>query len=327
MEYKRRDYGATSSHQKRWRKIPNCRTGAENFMKILVTGATGFVGRHVIPELLKRKHDVVAVARNLEKAKEMPWYKQVKFVDSDVVEPWYKAVTFIARDIYNPKLNPAKVFGVPDAIIHLAWSGLPNYKELFHFETNLTGDYNFIKKMVMAGTKHILVTGTCFEYGLQNGQLSEETITMPSNPYGLAKDTLRKFLQTLQTKSPFTLQWVRLFYMYGVGQNPKSLLAQLDRAIDKKEKSFNMSGGEQLRDYLPIEDVAHNLVALIEHPQCSGIINCCSGKPISVRTLVEKRIAERKANIKLNLGLYPYADYEPMAFWGSNNKINSIEEI
>ena len=293
-------------------KIRDCSTGVKNLMKVIVTGAAGFVGRHVISELLKRRHEIIAVDCDLEKAKEMPWFKKV---------------TFHSNDIFDPKLDHIKEFGTPDVIIHLAWSGLPNYKELFHFEKNLPNDYNFIKKIVTAGVKHILITGTCFEYGMQSGQLSEETITMPSNPYALAKDTLRKFLQQLQVKNSFILQWVRLFYMYGPGQNPNSLLAKLDKAIDDGEKIFNMSGGEQLRDYMPIEEVAYNLVSLIEHSECSGIINCCSGKPISVRSLVEKRIVERGAKIKLNLGFYPYLDYEPMAFWGSCDKLNSIKNL
>jgi nucleoside-diphosphate-sugar epimerase len=278
-------------------------------MKVLVTGATGFVGRHVVPELLKKKYTVSAVARNIEKAKGMPWYNKV---------------TFHAKDLYDPALNPVEEFDIPDILIHLAWSGLPNYKDLFHFETNLPGDYSFIKKMVQAGTSHVLVTGTCFEYGMQNGQLYEDTITLPSNPYAIAKDTLRKFLQQLQTKNPFTLQWVRLFYMYGVGQNPKSILSLLDKAIENKEPVFNMSGGEQLRDYLPIDAVARNIVALIRHPECHGVVNCCSGIPISIRALVENRITERSVSIQLNRGFYPYPDHEPMAFWGSSDKLNSI---
>jgi nucleoside-diphosphate-sugar epimerase len=278
-------------------------------MKVLVTGATGFVGQHVVPELLKKKFTVIAVARSIEKAQGMSWYNKV---------------SFHAKDLYNPTLNPVEEFGVPDILIHLAWPGLPNYKDLFHFETNLPGDYTFIKKMVQAGTPHVLVTGTCFEYGMQNGQLSEETITLPSNPYAIAKDTLRKFLQQLQTKNPFILQWVRLFYMYGIGQNPKSILSLLDKAIENKEPVFNMSGGEQLRDYLPIDAVAQNIVTLIRRPECHGIVNCCSGKPISIRTLVENRIAERDSSIQLNRGFYPYPDHEPMAFWGSCEKLDSI---
>jgi dTDP-6-deoxy-L-talose 4-dehydrogenase (NAD+) len=77
--------------------------------------------------------------------------------------------------------------------------------------------------------------------------------TAPVTPYGLAKDTLRKFLEMLQEVHPFTLQWVRLFYLYGPGQNPKSLLSQLDAAIEQGDPVFRMSGGEQLRDYLPVD--------------------------------------------------------------------------
>ena len=77
----------------------------------------------------------------------------------------------------------------------------------------------------------MLVTGTCFEYGMQSGYLSEKMITNPGNPYALAKDSLRKFLLSLQREVPFTLQWARLFYMYGSGQNPNSILAQLDNAV------------------------------------------------------------------------------------------------
>jgi dTDP-6-deoxy-L-talose 4-dehydrogenase (NAD+) len=84
-----------------------------------------------------------------------------------------------------------------------------------------------------------------------------------------------------------------------------------------------MSGGEQLRDYLPVEDVANHIVNLVEHGELDGIYNSCSGDPISVRRLVERRIREKGSNIELNLGHYPYPDYEPMAFWGGTDKFNN----
>jgi len=281
----------------------------ENIMKILVTGATGFIGNHIIPLLLKRGHEVIAVARTNNKALELPWYSHVKFISYDTHEPSGK--------------NDFDVLGKPDALIHLVWPGLPNYKDLFHFENNLIADYQFIKKLVSQGLKQVLVTGTCFEYGMVNGCLNESLPSSPDNPYALAKDTLRKFLQSLQQETFFTLQWVRLFYMYGEGQNPGSLLAQLEIAIDRGDASFNMSGGEQLRDYLPVESVAQRIVALIEHESLNGIYNCCSGEPISVRKLVEEYIRMKKADITLNLGFYPYPDFEPMAFWGDATKYNS----
>jgi nucleoside-diphosphate-sugar epimerase len=214
-------------------------------------------------------------------------------------------------------------FGTPDVLVHLAWPGLQNYKDLFHFENNLPADYRFIKSMVTAGMSHVLVTGTCFEYGVRSGSLREDMPTLPTTPYGLAKDTLRKFLESLQKKHAFVMQWVRLFYLYGPGQNPNSLIAQLDRAIDNSDPVFQMSGGEQLRDYLPVQGAAKRIVFLVEHSHCRGIINCCSGRPISVRSLVEKRLRERNAELKLDLGHYPYPDYEPMAFWGDSRKLDS----
>ncbi len=283
-------------------------------MKVLVTGASGFVGQHVVSELLKRGHSVTTIGRDETKMRKFSWFGLVRFIE---------------YDIHSPILDPYKKFGRPEAIIHLAWSGLPNYESLFHFEKNLTADYYFLKALVVGGARHLLVTGTCLEYGMQSGALTELNPTMPTNPYALAKDTLRKFLQEFQKKHSFILQWSRLFYIFGKGQNSKSLLAQLDQAIDKGEDSFNMSGGEQIRDYLPVEVVASRLVLLIENQCVNGIINICSGKPISVLCLVKQHLLKRKKQIKLNLGYYPYPKYEPMAFWGKtqffNLKKNSYE--
>jgi len=157
--------------------------------------------------------------------------------------------------------------------------------------------------------------------------LTEEMETNPTTPYGFAKDTLRKALQLLQKESPFTLQWMRLFYMYGEGQNRNSLLAQLDRAIDEGQAIFNMSAGDQLRDYLSIQEVAENFVLALESPQLEGVINCCSGKPISVFDLVKQRCHTKSSDINLNRGYYPYPDYEPMAFWGVPSKLANLRPI
>jgi dTDP-6-deoxy-L-talose 4-dehydrogenase (NAD+) len=277
-------------------------------MHILVIGATGFIGRHVVSCLLEKGHQVTAVARNPERLNEVPWKDSVKFISCNIHDP--------ATDIDS--------FGQPDALIHLPWPGLPYYKSLLNIEETLPADYFFLKKFISMGIKHILVAGTCFEYGLQNGCLHEELTPNPVTSYGLAKDSLRRYLQGLQQVYSFTLQWARLFYMYGEGQHYNSLLPQLDRAIDNNDPIFNMSGGEQLRDYMPVVETAECLVKLIETPTFDGIVNVCSGKPISVRRLVEERIASRNASTKINRGYYPYLDYEPMAFWGDATKLSRI---
>jgi nucleoside-diphosphate-sugar epimerase len=289
-----------------------CRGGAKakiSSMKVLVTGATGFIGQHVIPLLLAQGYKVTAVARDEIRARGFAWFNRVRF---------------IACDVHQLPGGLLKLFRNQDAVVHLAWPGLPNYKELFHFEETLPADYDFLKSLVEGGMSHLLVTGTCFEYGLLNGCLSEDLPTQPANPYALAKDTLRKYMEALQQQHPFTLQWARLFYMYGKGQSPSSLLAQLDRAIDNEEPVFNMSGGEQLRDYLSVEEVARRLILLLRYRQCNGVINVCSGKPISVRCLVEQHLAKRTAEIQLNLGHFSYPDYEPMEFWGDPTKFDRM---
>jgi len=275
-------------------------------MRVMVTGATGFVGQHVVKQLLSKGHAVVAVARNIIRAREMSWFDSVEFIQCDL----HKNIECLFQ-----------LGNIPDVIVHLAWPGLPNYRDFFHISKNLPADIAFLEGAVQAGVSHLVVAGTCLEYGVQYGPLSEDMETKPSTPYGFAKDVLRKSLQLLQKEKPFTLQWMRLFYMYGEGQNEKSLLAQLDQAIADKESVFNMSKGDQLRDYLPIEKIAENFVFAIDNPECNGVINCCSGKPVSVLDLVQQRCRDKAYNIQLNRGYYPYPDYESMAFWGVSSKL------
>lgn len=272
----------------------------------MVTGATGFVGRHVVNALLKGGHDVIAVARDEGKAKQLEWFNRV---------------TFISCDLHDNRQILFEASNNIDALIHLAWPGLPNYQAAFHLTENLPADLLFLKEVVNFGIPHIIVAGTCLEYGLQNGMLTEEMETKPSTPYGVAKDTLRKSLEFLQREKDFTFQWIRLFYMYGEGQNKNSLLSQLDLAIKAKEKSFKMSVGTQIRDYLPIEKVAKFFLVALENKNISGIINCCSGVPISISDLVENKINELNVKIDLNKGYYQIPDYEPLEFWGNSSKI------
>lgn len=278
-------------------------------MRVLVTGATGFIGRHVVRALLQRKHTVVGLSRTPPAKTAFDWVSEVRFVSCDIQEP--------------PADLEAQL-GELDAVVHLAWPGLPNYKDLFHFEDNMLSDYRFLKRLVDHGVQEVLVTGTCFEYGMRSGPLSEEMETKPSNPYGFAKDTLRKALGYLAQKRDFRLKWTRLFYTYGPGQNPRSLLSQLDASIANGDSHFPMSGGEQLRDYLPVETIASRLIDVLEHPTFQGVLNICSGEPISIRKLVEDHIAKKGADIALTLGHYPYPTYEPMAFWGDSSQYQAL---
>ena len=274
-------------------------------MKIAVTGASGFIGRHVLTELLQHEAEIVAVTR-----------------DATRLAGLSEAVRIMEMDIACPATDCFEQMGCPDILIHLAWDGLPNYKSRHHFETELPGQYHFLKTMIEAGLQSALVTGTCFEYGMQSGPLAEEMPTKPNNPYGYAKDALRQQLEFLKSIKPFNLTWARLFYLYGEGQPATSLYPKLKEAVLWGDKIFNMSGGEQLRDYLPVEEVARQVVRLAIAQRDNGAINICSGNPVSVRKLVEQWLLENNWEIELNLGYYSYPDYEPIAFWGDRHRLD-----
>lgn len=281
-------------------------------MRVLITGATGFAGIHVAQRFIDDGHEVVAIARDGEKAKSMPWYDRVEFVQADV----YQDLEQI--------LSTQKV---PDIVTHLAWPGLPNYTQSFHLTENLPAELRFLRDIVDWGVTHIQVAGTCLEYGLQSGPLRESDSTFPTTPYGLAKDTVRKALKMLGDEREIVTQWVRLFYVHGKGQSKRSLLVQLQNAIDSNEKTFNMSEGSQLRDYLPMEEVAKCFVSLAKHTEVKGTVNCCSGKPVSVIDIVRDAIAKQKSSIALNRGYYSIPNYEPMAFWGVPETLQRLREL
>lgn len=273
-------------------------------MKIALTGATGFIGRHVVAELERRSLAPILVLR-----------------PSTDVPHGMGANRIVRIDVQAPAADAYDSMGRPDVLIHLAWGGLPHYRSLHHFERELPAHYAFLHGLVAAGLPALLVSGTCFEYGMQSGSLAETMETHPANPYGFAKDTLRRQLEWLRQATPFKLTWARLFYLYGSGQAETSLYAQLARAVQQREPVFNMSGGEQLRDYLPVRVVAARLVDLAVAAADAGVVNVCAGAPVSVRRLVENWIADNHWPIEINLGHFPYPEHEPMAFWGNADKL------
>jgi len=279
--------------------------------RVLVTGATGFIGQYVVDRLLSEGHSVIATSATEERARKTSWFDQVRYIPFNL-------------NAFDPGTDYHRFFGQPEVLIHLAWEGLPNYTSGFHLEVNYPRHAAFLGNLVRHGLRDLTVTGTCLEYGMQEGCLREDMPVRPAVAYARAKDTLRQRLQQLQTEMSFSLKWVRLFYMYGKGQNPGSLFSQLDRALENGDESFNMSGGEQVRDFLPVEKAAEYLAKIALQGRAEGIINCCSGVPVQLKQWVQNYLNARQKSIRLNLGYYPYPGYEPMSFWGDNSKIKAL---
>ena len=257
--------------------------------KVIVSGATGFIGRHVVKELVEKGYEVFALVRDLEKASSIAALKNTTPLHFDITKP-------------NVKIS----LPVDSIFIHCAWENVRETLSLIHIEEHLINNYLTIKK--------ILITGTCYEYGLQYGPLKPSSPTLPNTPYAIAKDTLHKSLRALQSKTHFELIWARLFYIYGEGQDEKSVVSLFDRALANGDTVFNMSHGEQLFDYLPVEVVATKIINLLSYED--GTFNVCSGTPISLRRLLENRAEAAGKKIKLNLGFYEYRKQDAIAIWG-----------
>ncbi|NYE28079.1 dTDP-6-deoxy-L-talose 4-dehydrogenase (NAD+) [Rhodanobacter sp. K2T2] len=276
-------------------------------MRVAVTGASGFVGQHVLHELQSRDLEIVAISRTTAG----PAF------DNGRIE-------FVQMDIAEAHANPIEKMGSPDVLIHLAWDGLPNYQSPAHMEIELPRQRRFLTSCLDSGLERLVVTGTCFEYGRLSGEIFEYMPANPCTQYGAAKDALHNHLKACKTNHAYQLSWLRLFYLFGPGQSKASLYSLLMNAIHRGDTDFDMSGGEQIRDFLPIEEAARAIVDLAMYPSEVGTVNVCSGKPTSVRKLVEEWIRASKSHINMKLGCIPYSDIEPMHFWGNCSKLNRI---
>jgi nucleoside-diphosphate-sugar epimerase len=269
---------------------------------IAVTGATGFLGRHVVGSLLTRGIGVLALARRPVSERERVRWREF--------------------DLARTSPERLVVTREAEAIIHLAWEGLPNYRSASHLERELPRQMSFVDAAIAAGARRLLIVGTCFEYGMQEGKLDESCEARPDNAYGQAKDALRRYAESACARAGCALVWTRLFYLYGDGQGSASIFSQLRACVERGDETFPMSSGQQVRDYLPVHVAADHLVALAVNPSVHGLFNICSGRPRTMEETVRGWLRENGWNVTLELGRFPYPNHEPFAFWGSRHRLD-----
>ena len=276
-------------------------------MKVALTGGTGFIGQHVRKLLAKSSHEVSLVLRDQAKISELG--ANEKFVIADIREDRSDWFDYLSR---------------PDVLLHLAWGGLPNYLDSYHFDVELPSQVKFLNNLIIGGLCQLVVTGTCYEYGLTSGALVESQETNPNTPYGIAKDLLRRELFEIQLRQNFELTWARIFYPYGDGQSEMSIYSQLRAAMTSGDQQFKMGSGKQVLDFISVEKVASTLVSLTTRCAGVGVVNIGSGEPQSVLDFVKDQIQVLGAQLEPLVGALPDRNFESQAFCADTQKLHGL---
>jgi len=258
---------------------------------VLLTGATGFVGRHVITNLLDKNIKVRAIVRKGKKSFFKDKNFKIELIETD--------------DLFKESIDwwAEQCKGI-DTIIHVAWYAEPG--KYLKSEKNidcLIGSLNLAKGAIRAGIRRFIGIGTCFEYDLNFGNLSINTPLKPTTPYAAAKAELYKLLSQLLSSQSIEFSWCRLFYLYGEGEDERRLVSYIHKQLSKCEK-VELSSGKQIRDFLDVAEVGRIIVDVSMGSQ-HGPINICSGIPITVRQLAEKIADEYGRRDLLNFGARP----------------------
>lgn len=271
-------------------------------MKILVTGANGYLGQGIVKELIDAGNEVIATDY------------QINFID--------ERAKIIKSNIFEID-NPFCYFGKPDSLLHLAWrDGFIHYSNV-HIE-DLSKHYIFIKQIADAGIKHIAVMGSMHEIGFFEGCVNENTPCHPTTPYGIAKNALRDLTQMICKQKDIVFQWLRGYYVVSNSILGSSVFSKISLAEQKGEKEFPFTLGQNQYDFLDYSEFCHQVVAVITQTQEQGIINICSGKPEKLAYRVEKFIKDNNYKIRLQYGVFPDRPYDSKAVWGNNDKIKKI---
>lgn len=273
--------------------------------KILVTGAGGYIGRHVVRKLLDAGADVIA---------------------SDIItEGIDSRARIYDTNVFSGSKNIFDELGKPDICLHMAWKDGFVHNSDSHMEY-LSSHYRFIRDMLEGGLKHLVIMGTMHEIGYYEGEINENTSCNPTSLYGIAKDSLRRSVMLLVKDKNIVFQWLRAYYIYGDDVRNNSIFAKIIKADREGKKVFPFNTGRNKYDFIHVEELAEQIVAVTLQEKINGIINCCTGKPISLAEKVESFIREQKLDIELEYGAFPDRPYDSPAIWGNAEKIELIME-
>lgn len=276
-------------------------------MKILVTGANGYIGQGVIKQLCDDGLEVIATD-----------------FKSDCID---KRAIIKEADIFNLD-NPFDYFEKPDILFHLAWRNGFVHNDISHID-DLPKHYKFLEKMVKgngekSGVKKLAVMGSMHEIGFFEGSIKDTTPCNPQSLYGVGKNALRQTCQLLTHHANIEFQWIRGYYIVGNSEYGSSIFSKITKAEKERKEFFPFTTGQNQWDFIDYDVFCNQLAKIVEQDKYLGIINACSGRPMKLADRVEQFIKENNYKIKLDYGKFPDRPYDSKAVWGDSSIVDKI---
>jgi nucleoside-diphosphate-sugar epimerase len=263
--------------------------------RVLVTGATGFIGRGTLAPLVERGYEVHAVARGAgQQAPGVQWH----------------AGDLLAAGTAAEIIDAVR----PTHLLHLAWEARPGI--FWNSPDNLAwveASLRLLRAFAEAGGERAVLAGTCAEYEWSDEVHCTEGVTplRPATLYGAAKHGLHVVAERYAEQAGISLAWGRVFFVYGPHEHPARLASSVASALVRGEPA-GTSAGTQVRDFLYSEDLADAFVALLASA-VDGPVNLAAGDPRPIREVVEALAAAAGAPELLRIGARPTNPAEPAA--------------
>ena len=270
---------------------------------ILVTGAAGYIGRHVVKTALDMGHRVIAADFAFKGVDERAEFCDVPLFSGD-------------KNIY-------KALGSPDVCIHLAWRDGFRHNASSHMK-DLSSHVVFCNNMAAGGLPLLTVMGTMHEVGYWEGAITADTPCAPQSQYGIAKNALRQSLMLSLPATGCRLHWLRAYYITGDEAHGSSIFAKITQAELDGKKTFPFTTGKNKYDFIDVDRLAQMIVAASVQDKVGGIINVCTGQPQSLADRVEQCLREKQYKIRLDYGAFPDRPYDSPGVWGDPAQINAI---
>ena len=270
-------------------------------MKILITGANGFIGKKVVETISKTDDSIFAVDINNNNLS--------------------NNVNFVKIDIFSHL--PKDIFKDVDVVLHLAYRNGFKHNDPSHLK-DLRKHKRFLKSAMKAGVKKVVSMGTMHEVGYFEGAIDANTPCNPTTNYGIAKNKLRNWLFAYAKKHHVNVQWIRAYYIYSNDLNGQSILCKIYQANEAGEKEFKLSSCEHKFDFISVDELAKQICCVTLNNDTFGIINCCSGKPVSMKEQVNTFIKENNLVIRPIFGAFPNRVGESPCIYGDSSIIDSM---